>query len=84
MIPIKERVANNPLLPFGSLKRKRVLITVMRNAWIPQPQEGVPLLLIPEYSGINKGQRFPDRSITAHGKPPVKCFPTVPPVLLYL
>ena len=33
----------------------------------------MPLLLIPEYSGINKGQRFPDRSTTAHRKPPVKC-----------
>ena len=39
--------------------------------------KGVPLLLIPEYSGINKGQRFPERSITAHGKPPVKCFLTL-------
>ena len=40
------------------------------------PWKGVPLLLIPEYSGINKGQRFPDRSKTAHSKPPVKCFLT--------
>ena len=37
------------------------------------PGKGVPLLLIPEYSGINKGQRGPDRSKTAHGKPLVKC-----------
>ena len=29
------------------------------------PGKGVPLLLIPEYSGINKGQRVPDRSKTA-------------------
>ena len=54
---------------------------LMRNAWIPQhpphpPQKGVPLLLIPEYSGINKGQRVPDRSKTAHRKPLVKCFLT--------
>ena len=35
---------------------------------------GVPLLLIPEYSGINKGQRVPERSKTAHRKPFVKCF----------
>ena len=31
---------------------------------------------IPEYSGINKEQRIPDRSKTAHRKPPVKCFLT--------
>ena len=30
-----------------------------------------------EYSGINKEQRIPDRSKTAHRKPPVKCFLTV-------
>ena len=72
MIPIKERVANNHLF----IRRKRVLITVMKNAWIPQPRKGVPLLLIPEYSGINKGQRVPDRSKTAHRKPLVKCFLT--------
>ena len=34
------------------------------------------LLLIPEYSGINQGQRIQDRSKTAHRKPPVKCFLT--------
>ena len=34
------------------------------------------LLLIPEYSGINKGQRVLDRSKTAHRKPLVKCFLT--------
>ena len=42
-----------------------------------QPREGLPLLLIPEYSGINKEQRIHDRSKTAHRKPPVKCFLTV-------
>ena len=36
----------------------------------------MPLLLIPEYSGINKDQRVPDRSKTAHRKPLVKCFLT--------
>ena len=41
------------------------------------PGTGLPLLLIPEYSGINKEQRIPDRSKTAHRKPPVKCFLTV-------
>ena len=40
------------------------------------PGKGVPLLLIPEYSGINKGQRVPGRSKTAHWKPLVKCFLT--------
>ena len=40
------------------------------------PGKGVPLLLIPEYSGSNKGQRVPDRSKTAHRKPLVKCFLT--------
>ena len=42
------------------------------------PGRGLPLLLIPEYSGINKEQRIPDRSKTAHRTPPVKCFLTVP------
>ena len=37
------------------------------------PGRGLPLLLIPEYSGINKEQRIPDGSKTAHRKPPVKC-----------
>ena len=40
------------------------------------PGRGLPLLLIPEQSGINKEQRIPDRSKTVHGKPPVKCFLT--------
>jgi len=30
------------------------------------PRRGLPLLLISEYSGINKEQRIPDRSKTAH------------------
>ena len=41
------------------------------------PGIGLPLLLIPEYSGLNKEQRIPERSKTAHRKPPVKCFLTV-------
>ena len=41
------------------------------------PGRGLPLLLIPEYSGINKEQRIPDRSKRAHRKPPVKCFLTL-------
>ena len=41
-----------------------------------RPRKGMPLLLIPEYSAINKGQRVPDRAKTAHRKPLVKCFLT--------
>ena len=41
------------------------------------PGRGLPLLLIPEYSGIDKKQRIPDRSKTAHKKPPVICFLTI-------
>ena len=48
------------------------------------PGKGVPLLLIPEYSGINKDQRIPDRSQTAHRKPPVKCFLTVCRLLFFI
>ena len=48
------------------------------------PQRGLHLLLIPEYSGINKEQRIPDRSKTAHRKPLVKCFLTIPSILLNL
>ena len=44
------------------------------------PGSSLLLHLIPEYSGINKGQRIHDRSKTACRKPPVKCFLTVPPV----
>ena len=40
-VPIKERVANNHLF----LRRKRVLISVMRNAWNPQPSERLASLL---------------------------------------
>ena len=71
MIPIKESCKQSPFT-IWLIKRKRVLITVKRNAWIPQP-----LLLIPEYSGINKGQRVPDRSKTARRNPLVKYFLTV-------
>ena len=40
------------------------------------PKSSLLLHLIPEYSGINKGQRIHDRSKTAHRKSPVKCFLT--------
>ena len=39
-------------------------------------RRGLPLLLIHEYSVINKEQRIHDRSKTAHRKPPVKRFLT--------
>ena len=42
------------------------------------PGKVLPLLLIPEYSGINKEQRIPDRSKTTHRKPPIKRFLTIP------
>ena len=41
------------------------------------PGSGLPTPLNPEYSGIGKGQRIPDRCKTAHRKPPVKCFLTL-------
>ena len=47
------------------------------------PGKALTILLIPEYSGINKGQRIPDSSKTTHRKPPIKCFLTIPPILLY-
>ena len=37
------------------------------------PRQGMPLLLIPELIRA----KFPDRSKTAHRKPPVKCFLTI-------
>ena len=44
------------------------------------PGRGLTLLLILEYSGINKEQRIHNRSNTAHRKPPIKCFLTPSPV----
>ena len=59
------------------IKRKRVLIIEKLMKEMPgflSPRRGLPLLLIPEYSGINKEQKISDTSKTAHRKPPVKCF----------
>ena len=39
--------------------------------------KGMPLLFIPEYSGINNNQRIHDRYKTAYRTPPVKCFLTL-------
>ena len=50
--------------------------------YIEKLMKEMPLLLIPEYSEINKEQRIPDRSKTAHGKPSVKCFLTIYQFLL--
>ena len=61
----------------GTYHHNEKLTKEMPGFLSPWKGKGMPLLLIPEYSGINKGQRFPDRSITAHGKPLVKCFLTV-------
>ena len=77
MVHKKEEVRNSYLSPYGK--------TNEGNACIPKPWRVILLLhLIPEYSGINKGQRIHDRSETAHRKPPVKCFLTILPILLCL
>ena len=47
------------------------------------PRKGLPLLLIPEYSEINKEQRIPGRSKTAHRKPPVKMLPDDPQLIFW-
>ena len=39
------------------------------------PRKGMHLVLIPEYLGIKKDQRIPDRSKTAHRKLSVKMLP---------
>ena len=77
MIPIKERELQT--ITFYHLAHKKEEDTCQCNEKCldsSAPGKGVPLLLIPEYSGINKGQRVPDRSKTAHRKPLVKCFLT--------
>ena len=58
-------------------------IGLKRQRWVKEgkrlifPGFYIYIYIIPEYSGINKGQRIPDRSKTAQRKPPVKCFLTV-------
>ena len=82
MIHIKERerVVNNH---FYCMVHKKEVGTYHRIEKLMKeipgflsPGRGLPLLLIPEYSGINKELRIPDRSKTAHRKPSVKCFLT--------
>ena len=64
------------MITFYYLAHKKEEGTYHCNEQMPgflSPGKGVPLL-IPEYSGINKGQRVPGRSKTARRKPLVKCF----------
>ena len=46
------------------------------------PGKVVPLLLIPEYSRINKEKRIPDIFKIALRKPPVQCFLTANQILV--
>ena len=74
----RERVVNNHF--YGVVHKKKEgtyhhIETLMKEMpGFLSPGRRLPLLLIPEYSGINKEQRIPDRSNTAHRKPPVRCF----------
>ena len=77
---MKERVVNNHFYHMVHKKEEGTYHCIEKlTKEMPgflSPGRGLPLLLIPEYSGINKEQRIPDRSKTAHRKPPVKCFLT--------
>ena len=77
---MKERVVNNHFYHMVHKKEEgtdHCIEKLMKEMpGFLSPRRGLPLLLIPEYSGINKEQRIPDRSKTAHRKPPVKCFLT--------
>ena len=80
-IHMKERVVNNHFYHMVHTKEEgtyhRIEKLTKEMPGFLSPGKGLPLLLIPEYSGINKEQRIPDRSKTAHRKPPVKCFLTL-------
>ena len=75
---MKERVVNNHFYHMVHKKEEGTYHCIEKlTKEMPgflSPGRGLSLLLIPEYSGINKEQRIPDRSKTAHRKPPVKCF----------
>ena len=77
---MKERVVNNHFYHMVHKKKEGTYHYIKKlKKEMPgflSPGRGLPLLLIPKYSGINKEQRIPDRSKTAHRKPPVKCFLT--------
>ena len=61
---MKERVVNNHFYHMvhkkeeGAYHRIEILTKEMTRSL--SPRRGLPLLLIPEYSGINKEQRIPD------------------------
>ena len=79
---MKERVVNNH---FYHMVHKKEEGTYHRIEKLTKEMPGfLSPRTIPEYSGINKEQRMPDRSKTAHRKPAVKCSLTIPPILLYL
>ena len=85
MIHIKGRESCiQSLLPYGSQEGRGYLSLYRKtnegNAWILQPAGEACL----SSSGINKEQRIPDRSKTAHRMPLVKCFLTIPSILLNL
>ena len=84
----KERVVNNHFYPLvhkkeeGTYRRIEKLMKGMPGFLSPREclDSSVPgeaCLSIPEYSGINKEQRIPERSKTVHRKPPGKCFLTI-------
>ena len=80
MILIKEKVVNNHFYSVVHKKKEGTYHSIEKLTkempGVLSPGKGLPLLLILEYSGINKEQRIPDRSKTAHRKPPFKCFLT--------
>ena len=79
---MKERVVNNHFYHMVHKKKEgtyhRIEKLMKEMPGFLSTGRGLPLLLIPEYSGINEEQRIPDRYKTAHRKPPVKCFLTAP------
>ena len=85
---MKERVVNNHFYHMVHKKEEgtyhRIEKLTKEMPGFLSPRRVLPLLLIPEYSGINKEQRIPDRSKTAHRKPPVKCFLTIIIILFSL
>ena len=85
---MKERVVNNHFYHMVHKKEEgtdHCIEKLMKEMpGFLSPGRGLLFLLIPEYSRINKEQRIPDRSKTAHRKPPVKCFLTISLILLYL
>ena len=77
----RERVVNNHFYSMVHKKEEgtyhRIEKLMKEMPGFLSPRKGLPLHLIPEYSGINKEQKIHDRSKTAHRKPHVKCFLTL-------